>query len=252
MNHPFQHFLIYGDAGAGKTTGAATFPKPALVFMFDPRGKETPYLNRGAVSQSKAADGTPIQTVLHRRSGDVLFQLEHYLDADPTKPVAYSRFLARLTHLEEDLATQHFQTVIVDSVTFMELMARKLAQYKLNPNSREPRQWFASSTDTLEEVLMIRFGSLAVNVVVLAHVNEDKDEVHGMYVRNPSAPGRLSKRSPAGFGELYRAFVTINEQGEREYLWQVRSNSMYNAATQIEAPDGVPQDYQLLWTPDAA
>jgi AAA domain-containing protein len=250
MTHPSQHFLIYGDAGGGKTTGAATFPKPAIVFMFDPRGKETPYLKKGAVSPSAAPDGTPIQEVLHRRSGDLLFRIEHYIDSDPTKPAGYSRFLQRLTHLEEDIDALGVQTVIVDSVTFMELMARKLSQYKLNATSREPRQWFGASTDTLEEVLMIRLGSLAINVVVLAHIDDQKVSSHGTNVFSIAAPGRLSRRGPAAYSEVYRAYVQANEAGEKEWLWQTSQDAMYVASSQIGAPNGTLQDYNLLWVPE--
>lgn len=247
MNHPIQHWLIFGDAGAGKTTAATTFPKPILVFQFDPLGKETPYLQRGVVQESKATDGTFVRDVLSRSTGDLLIRIEHYLDSDPQKPTAYRRFLNRLVNLERDIEAEGFRTVVIDSATFMELMARKLAQYVLNPTSREPRQWFASSTDTLEEVLMIRLGSLPINVVVLAHISDDKDELHGFMVSNPALPGRMSKRGPAGYGELYRAYVTVDEKGTREFLWQTRSGGRWNAASQIGAPDPCPQDYTALW-----
>jgi hypothetical protein len=249
VTHPVQHWLVYGDSGGGKTTGAATFPKPALVFMFDPRGKETPYTKRGVVAPSVDPDGTPVQEVIHRVSGDILFRIEHYIDSDPTKPSAYSRFLARLVHLEADIETLHLQTVIIDSVTFMELMARKLSQYKLNPTSREPRQWFGASTDTLEEVLMIRFGSLPINVVVLAHIDDQKVSSHGTNVFSIAAPGRLSRRGPAAYSEVYRAYVHINERGEKEWLWQTSQDTMYAASSQIGATDGTLQDYNLLWVP---
>ena len=39
------HCLVYGQPGTGKSTFAATFPKPMLVFMFDSFGKEMPYLD---------------------------------------------------------------------------------------------------------------------------------------------------------------------------------------------------------------
>jgi hypothetical protein len=246
MDRTSLHALIYGDSGAGKSTGAATFPKPMLVFMFDPRGKEYPYTQRGTVADSVSPEGTPVQEVLSRKTGDVLIRLEHYLDRDPQKPEAYRRFTHRLATLEQD--AEQFRTIVIDSVTFMELMARKRAQYELNPTSKEPRQWFASSTDSLEEILMIRFGAVTCNVVVLAHIDEDKDEVHGMYVRNPAAPGRLRKRSPAGFSELYRAYARRTDDGGREYLWQTRSDAIFNAASQISAPDPTPQDYSTLWS----
>src|SRR5437879_10865110 len=116
MNHPYQHFLLYGDSGAGKTTSATTFPKPQLVFQFDPLGKETPYLTRGAVSESKEPDGTLVRDVLHRTQGNLLYRLEHYLDADPQHPTAYRRFLNRLVRLEEEITALGIVTVVIDSV----------------------------------------------------------------------------------------------------------------------------------------
>lgn len=41
------HVLLYGDYGSGKSTFAATWPKPMLVLCFDPPGKDLPYLNWG-------------------------------------------------------------------------------------------------------------------------------------------------------------------------------------------------------------
>lgn len=242
-----QHWLLYGDPGSGKSTAAATFPKPALVFMFDPLGKDTPYLTRGEVVNA-TWEGTPVKEV-HGKDGHILFRIEYFHDSDPQKPTAYRRFLARLVTLDKDVAEWGIKTVIIDSTTFMELAARKLSQYVLNPTSKEPRQWFAASTDTLEEVLMIRFGSLPLNVVVVSHVNEDKDELHGMYVRNPALPGRMSKRAPAGFSELYRAYTVVNRDGSRDYLWQTKPNALYNASSQINAPDPCVATYSALWLP---
>ena len=42
--HPALHIVCYGDPGSGKSTGFATFPKPLLVFNFDPQSKSLPYL----------------------------------------------------------------------------------------------------------------------------------------------------------------------------------------------------------------
>jgi len=40
---PFVHCFTYGDAGTGKSTFAATWPKPMLVIMFDGPGKDIPF-----------------------------------------------------------------------------------------------------------------------------------------------------------------------------------------------------------------
>jgi hypothetical protein len=238
------HTLIYGDSGAGKSTAASTYPYPQLVFMFDPYGKELPYkkalLRAGAVMHQQVNQfGTPVEyLVMHDAEAgqDVLkCQIEHYIDTDPRKPIAFERFLQRLDVFDKELPQWQTGTLILDSITFAELSARKWSQYKLNPNSKEPRQWFAASTDMLEEMVMIRLGSMPMRVVVIAHIDEDKDEVHGEIVRNPSAPGRLRKRSPAGYSELYRQYVMRDQKtAARQYLWQTRSGWGYNCNTQLD------------------
>ena len=39
---PFAHAIAYGDSGGGKSTFAATWPKPMVVFFFDPFGYGIP------------------------------------------------------------------------------------------------------------------------------------------------------------------------------------------------------------------
>src|SRR3990167_1795906 len=211
-DYPPTHTLIYGDSGSGKSTVAATWPKPMLVMAFDPRGKEMPYLRVGS-PEPEQPDGSRI--IRSAKTGNPIIKIERYNDVDPTQPTAYPAFMRRMSALPDEYAV--WRTIVLDSVTFMELASRKYQQYTLNPSAKDPRQWYGGSTEQLEEMLMIRFGSLPMNVVVIAHVDEDKDEVHGTYVRNPSAPGRLRKRMPSAFAELYRAYLGSVESGEREH-----------------------------------
>ena len=243
------HTLIYGDSGAGKSTSAATYPTPQLVWMWDPYGKEMPYKKRwlaegGQIHQQEDQFGTPVEYVLGA-DGQLKVQIEHYIDTDPRKPAAYERFLQRVDAFGKDMAAWQHGTLILDSITFCEIASRKWSQYKLNPTTKEPRQWFAASTDMLEEMLMIRFGSMAMRIVVVAHIDEDKDEVNGEIVRNPSAPGRLRKRNPAGYSELYRQHVLRDTKGDRLYLWQTRAGGGWNCATQLDTlPDPCHASYE--------
>jgi len=268
-DRPFIHLLLYGDSGAGKSTGAATFPTPQLVFSFDPVGKELPYLRRaGSRIDGETDDGTPYSEILSTKTGESLVRVEHYIDSDPQQPEAYTRFLLRLAEMDAEMRSTYealralgspgaiphqliapaWKTLVIDSVTFMELAARKLAQYKLNKNAKDPRQWWGASTDTLEEVLMFRFGAVRTNVVVIAHADEDKDDVHGFYLRNPRAPGRLRKSLPSAYNEFYRAYVRRTDEGDREYLWQTRSDNLWNAATQVGAPEPCVPHFSAIWT----
>ena len=252
MQPEVSHTLIYGEFGSGKSSGAATWEKPLLTCFFDPMYKERPYLYmrsgkpRGVITRS-VEGSVPVDEVRAPESGELLVRVEHYLDTDVKQPRAYADFLARMHVLREDIERWDIKTVAIDSVTFMELAARKEQQYRINPMAREPRQWFAGSTDTLEEVLMVHLGTLPVNVVVVAHVDEDRDELHGTMVRNPAAPGRLRKRAPAGYSEVYRAYVQREGDSESVYLWQTRSDQFYNALSLFNVPNPCLQGYRELW-----
>jgi hypothetical protein len=249
ISHRPIHVLAYGDSGAGKSTFAATFPKPMLVFAFDPWDKSTPYLKKGVAAFVDADErGTPAQEVIHRKTGELLVRVEHYLDADPYHPEAYARFLKRMHAFTQEY--EQWTTVVIDSITFMELAARKYEQYVLNKSAKDPRQWYAGSKQALEEMLMIRFANLPMNVVISCHVSEDKDELHGTFVRTIHAVGKLGKQMPAGYGEMYRLYVKRNEQGLSEYRIQTRSDSLWAAASQIGAPDETAPHYLALWAPE--
>jgi len=241
---PSIHAVVYGESGAGKSTFAATWPKPMLVLAFDPLGKDMPYIKTGKAGELvELSPGIFTQAVMSP-AGDLRVQIEHYTDPEPTNPQAFGHFLTRMGGIYQEL--ELWNTIVLDSVTFLELAARKDQQHRMNKNARDPRQWWAAATDQLEELLMMRFGSFPCNLAVIAHVDEDKDEVHGNFVRNPAAPGRVRKRLASAFGEVYRAFVQEDEES-RIYLLQTRVSALFNCSTQIGAPEPCPQKFSSVW-----
>lgn len=246
-SRPPVHNLTYGDPGSRKSTFAATFPKPMQVFFFDPIGKETPYLRQGNPTDIYI---NPKYNIYARDvlddAGELLIRIEYFSDVDVKNPSAFPAFLRRMQDFYNELT--YWQTAVVDSVTFMELCSRKYQQYKLNKTSKDPRQWWAGSTDAIEEMLQGSFGAMPINVVVVCHVDEDKDDFNGMIVRKPKAPGRLSKGLAAGYSEVYHAYVYKDSEGNRQYALQTQPDAMWIAETQIDAPDPSWGDYELLWT----
>lgn len=249
MKRSWAHIVVYGDSGSGKTTFASTAPKPIKVFCFDRFGKDTPYLKRGKVQET---DGGKL---VFGDKGKLLIDIEYFHDRDVTElvrgepsgegrgPTAYEAFIHRIREYDEE----KFATTVLDSATFAELSARKLDQYKLNPLTKDSRQWYARSKELMEELLLIRLAGMRSNVLVLCHVDEDKDELHGRFVRNPMLPGKLKKYLAAGYGEFYRSYVTRDEERKRVYLLQTQSDDEFNASTQIDAPDPCPQHFEALW-----
>lgn len=264
MNRPNLHVLLYGDTGVGKSTMASTFPKPMLVWCFDHMGKDTPYRVGGQVSDlqeytietGKGDVVIPFRDVKHP---DGLVRIEYYNKTDDIEnPVAFSNFRTRMgvLHNEYDV----WKTVVIDSVTFMELQARKLEEKVLNPLPAgvslyekgakfDGRTWFAGATSALEELLCLRLAGLDMNVVVICHVDKDKNMVSGEIVKVPFAPGRLSNRSllSAAFAEQYHLYTQRDGDGNRVYLAQTSTHDGLSASTQISAPDPAWPNYDALW-----
>lgn len=247
VSRPPAHCLVYGDPGSRKSTFAATWPKPMQVFFFDPVGKETPYLRAGHATPMYVNQTYNIFTrdVLDD-DDNLLIRIEYFGDIDIRKPTGFRTFMRRMQDFYSELNL--WSTAVVDSVTFMELAARKHEQYNINPKTKDRRQWWGGSTDNCEEFLQGSFGAMPINVVLVAHIDEDKDEMNGTIVRKPKAPGRLSKGLAAGYSEIYHAYVSRSEKGEREYLLQTQPDNMWIAETQIGAPDPSWGDYESLWT----
>lgn len=253
-DYPSTHAHVYGDTGMGKSTFGATWPKPILVLSFDPHGKDMPYRkgaieDRGLASYNINGMIIPYRDII-RKDGSV--RIEYYHEEDPERPVAYSTFLQRMGVLHKEY--DQWKTIIAESVTFMELCARKLHEKVLNPmtpfaKGTDTRQWFAGSTDLLEEMLIQRFGNLPMNLLVIGHIDERKNEVSGEILRGPFAPGRLSKRNLMGaaYQELYHAYRVRNDQGQLNWQLQTMSSEGFIATTQLGAPNPCYPHYLSLW-----
>lgn len=257
-NHPPIHVLNFGDYGAGKSTFAASFPTdpPQIVFSFDAYGKEMPYLRGGDVSDLMSDDRADFFREVHRR-GKLIRRIEYYHDniwIDPTEikrkagvsiksmtPTAFKRFLTRMAKFQYEY--DQWGTVIGDSVTSMEICARRWDQYVLNPGAEDARQWYGASKDMLEQMLMQRFAGLPMNVVVLAHVDDEKYEFQGVQRRMPMAPGKLRGALGSQYPEVYHQYV--NKDGE--YELQTRSDGVWACMTTIGAPNPCVPHYLKLW-----
>lgn len=257
QRRPLIKCLVYGDPGAGKSTFAATFPKPMLVFAFDPPGKDSVYWDYGNVtelldlSENSGIKGLEGVQVLGRKTGNPLIQIEYYLDEDPSAPVGASRFRSRMSGLHHHYS--EFKTVVVDSVTFAEMTIRYYDKYKKNPGTKEPRQWFAASTDGVEELIGVRLPSLkTLNVVTICHVDEEKEDMHGHAIRTVKAPGRMRKGLPAAYAEVFRMYVQEPKSGEtsdKSYWLQTQSSSMWTAASRMRPvpPNPCGPTYKALF-----
>ena len=63
------HCLLMGRPGAGKSTLAATLPKPMLVIMTDPPGKQTLLRNLKKIEEKEAAAAKAQQEAAAKKEG---------------------------------------------------------------------------------------------------------------------------------------------------------------------------------------
>ena len=180
-----------------------------------------------------------------------IIRIEYYHDFDPDNPRAYEVFSYRMALFQHEY--DQWQTVVLDSLTFAELTARKRHEKILNPMQKfakgtDTRQWFSGVTDDLEEMVIMRFAGLPMNVITVAHIDERRNEVSGEILRGPFAPGRLSKRGQlvSSNQETYHSFAYRDEKG-RQFALQTVNDGTWAAASQIDAPDPCYPHYESLF-----
>lgn len=214
----------------------------------------------GPLQEYPIGDGTlkiMYRDIIHP---DGPIRIEYYHDPDVDNPTAYIRFKERMRMFKAEAA--NWKTIVIDSVTTMELAARKYDEKVCNPipvgrtkatlrkgDGVNPIQWYGASTDALEEMLCIQLVALHdINVVITCHINEKRNEVSGEILRGPFAPGRLADRKllNAEYQEQYHAYAT-RQDGERIYQLQTQNDGNWAATTQIDAPNPCFPHYLSLW-----
>lgn len=254
VRRPPMTVLIYGQPGSGKSMMARTYPTPGITFMFDPRGKATPYLKGGTITEEKyfleeawpGERGIPYQEVLDP-DGKVIWRVEYYGNPNPKAPYASWWFNVRLAQFDPF----QYATKVTDSVTSYELSVRKYDEYIENAAAKDGRQHYGASKSRLEEVLMMQMGSWPGNVITIAHLSMEKEEWSGMFIRNPSVVGKLDGRIASYYSEQYYSHVVDDPEAVATHgiRYQILTSPTggYMAQTHIDAPLYCAPTYDALW-----
>ena len=190
--------LLVGTPGTGKTVAACGFPYPILAFDFDNKinsaarwySKDTERMNNIEVkNMSKRLDG-----------GDVIPEFNKIVEDEILTPLKNG--------------TMKYKTIIIDSVTtFSSAVLWHIV--KTNPGIK--RVTSAQGVQPGQQdygILKREFAkvipgtlSLAVNVVMCAHIDVDKDALTGEIIRGPLMDGSFAQELPIYFEEVYRVFM---------------------------------------------
>jgi hypothetical protein len=246
VKRPSIHVAAYGGAGTRKSTFFATFPTPIVVACFDALGKDMPYWKLGLPEEPEKNQWGGQTRKIINGDGEVVCEIEYYHDPIVDKPRAAVRFIERLAQLSKQVKAGEVATFCLETVSSSMLTTRKMYQYDLESEAKDPRKWYGGSVDVLEEILMMQLPSLTCNVCIGLHVSKTKVEAEGSMVRAPLLPGRLMDSFSSQWPEIYRCY--IDKEGDQKVgRLQTQGDLRWEAASQIDAPDDSEGHYDNLW-----
>ena len=261
--YPHIHCLLYGESGSGKSSFWATairywaqvFNEPSLVMTFDPWDKATPYRELGAVQPNEDAYykqlGIEVDDIVDDNK-NVIVRIEYYAEPVPDDPKAYDIFESRMRGFEAQ--ARSWASVAIDSMTFMQ-RASLLRWKKVNPlestKQHSNLSWYGGMAEDATNTVMSRACWWKTNVCIICHIDENKDDLADFgAVRSVALAGKLSKRAPAGFGEVYRMRIVPSQKQNGEYLreLQTRGDTSWVANSLVaKAPNPCQPSYEALW-----
>jgi hypothetical protein len=203
--------LIYGGLGSGKTAVLRTCRKPLLVHSFDPGGCKTlkDYIDAGDVI------------------ADTRFEVE-----DPKKPSVFKLWDTEYARLKQMKFFDHIGTFALDSLTTFAQAALNAVMHKAGRAGGTPQQndWFPQMC--LIENAIKDFLSLPCDIILTGHDAMTKDEVTGKVMKDVMITGKLVRRLPLLFDEIYYASTKETSKGS-SYSLLTQKTSTYQARTRI-------------------
>ena len=225
--------LLLSDPGIGKTVFGTSLPGKTLVLDFD--GK----IDSAALFWRK-----------YNPERLELIEVEQLAAGLELTPIQQLEKIMRDRLIpEQRTGKMSFDTLLVDSITTFS--AACLAHIvRTNPGIKRTAsaqgtqpglQDYGILKREFQRVIPGLLG-LPCNVIMLAHIATEKDEMTGQILRHSNMDGSFAKELPIYFKEVWRAFV---KDGVR--YAQTQSDGQYNCRSQIPGlPNPVRLDYSEI------
>lgn len=221
--------LLLGDAGVGKTIFGTSLPGKTRVLDFDNKVDSAALFYRGRPEHLANIEVTQFST------------------QPDTSPIEQLNKIVQGEFVPQQRSGRMaFDTLVLDSITTFS--AATLAHIvQTNPGIKRTTTIQGVQPGLQDYGILSREfqriipGLLALpcNVIMLAHIATEKDEVTGQILRHTMMDGSFAKKLPIYFKEVWRAFV---KDGVR--YAQTQSDGMYNCRSQIPGlPNPVKLDY---------
>lgn len=217
--------LVLGDYGTGKSHFASTFPEPIFLFDFD----------RGRITYS----------------GKKVFVPDYFINQTPPEQVfsLMEKDLDKL--LNQNHEAGNFETIVVDSLTTLmkEAMSLALKKKPLPPDSPPIWNVHYPLVKVYVDKILDKIRRLQTHVVVLAHVDYQRNDLTGEIIATPSVTGNLKTYIPAIFDEVYFSDV-VQTKDQKSYVLLTSPSGFKRARSRLSSvvrlPDRIPNSFEAL------
>ena len=244
------HTLVMSRSGMGKTHFIRGWPKPILLLLFDPVGKEQPLLELGVAGGFKKGDLCYYKEVFDKKDkSKLLVRVEYWSEPNPQAPSAYDRWIKRSIGLEADIQLWNIQTLALDTGNYFWFAAHYYG-IKHGGFGNNGKGHYGYSSAAVQQFLMMRIPNLlACNTIITCHEAEKQDESDqdtGTVLRvMPAFPGQLSEIMPGAFTEVWHMYK--DGDGKTSLLQtQRRATNAYDCKSLLHLPDPIVAHYQAV------
>ena len=200
--------IVYGGLGTGKTSLLKTCRKPLHVDSFDPGG-------------TKVLDGE------EGIYNDIKWEVE-----DPYRPTVAVDWDRKFHQRRKMGYFESLGTYALDSTTTWAQDIMYEIMKKAGRAGGVPYQQDWLPQMTVIENAMRYFLALPCDCILICHDDYDKDEATGRMFVHPMLTGKLKRRIPLLFDELYYAQTKETAKG-LEYQLLTRNTGLYQARTRL-------------------
>lgn len=215
--------VLYGGLGTGKTFSLRTAVSPIYIMSFDPGGSK--------VLANRIANHPYPNTCIE--SGDILVDSRFEVE-DPKKPGSFALWDKQYEILKRSGFFNSIGTFVIDSMTTWAQCALNEVLKRAGRTAGVPQQndWFPQMV--LLENAIRDFISLPCHCILIGHDAVSKDEVTGKIYKDLMITGKLVRRIPLLFDEIYFATTKQTSKGT-EYFFATKATSTYQARTRLGA-----------------